>query len=66
VEVALDHLGVPLEKQRERASDRADVDRLPETVQYEDLLGQNEAHGIREAYRFQLLHGLGQVNEVPF
>ena len=38
------HLGVPLEEKRQRPADRADVDRLPQPVEDEDLIAEDAAH----------------------
>ena len=40
-----DDLRVALIKEHEGALDRADVDRLPETVEHEDVLAQDRFHG---------------------
>lgn len=39
-----DHLGVALEEQREGASCRADIHRLPQAVENQYLLGKEAAH----------------------
>jgi hypothetical protein len=40
-------LGVPLEKKTKCSFDSADVNRLPETIQNEDVLVQSQAHAER-------------------
>jgi hypothetical protein len=43
--VGLHDLGVALIEKHERALDAADVDRLPETIEHEDVVAQDRFHG---------------------
>ena len=54
-----DDFGMPHVQQRERALDRADIDRLPEAVEHEHVLIERVSHRLRD------YHSAGRIVNPP-